>query len=124
MPRKLKPSAKNIRGLKYFKLLKPLFARLHDVGTERDHAGDRQLFFDQYASLMLLFFFNPTLSSLRALQQASCLDKVQKKLGCSRTSLGSLSEAARVFDADALQAIVGELAQEALPLHTGKDAEL
>ncbi len=37
--------------------------------------------------------------------------------------MGSLSEAARVFDAEALQAIVGELAQQALPLHAGKDAE-
>jgi len=58
------------------------------------------------------------------LQRASCLDKVRKKLGCSRTSLGSLSEAARLFDAEALPAIVGELAQQALPLHKGKDAEL
>jgi Transposase DDE domain len=49
---------------------------------------------------------------------------VRKKLGCSRTSLGSLSEAARVFDAGALQAIVGELAQQALPLHKGKDADI
>ena len=126
MPGKPRPrvAAKNVRGLKYFKQLQPLFARLHDLGTQRDHAGNRQLFFDQYASLILLFFFNPTLSSLRALQQASCLDKVQKKLGCPRTSLGSLSEAARVFDAEALAAIVGELAQQALPLQAGPDAEL
>ena len=126
MPRESKPevSAKNIRGLKYFKQLQPLFAHLHSVGTERDHAGNRQLFFDQYASLILLFFFNPSLSSLRALQQASCLDKVQKKLGCPRTSLGSLSEAARIFDAEMLQAVVSELAQQALPLHAGQDAKL
>src|SRR5260370_7866285 len=117
-------SAKDIRGLKYFKQLQPLFAHLHEMGTERDHAGNRDLFFDQYASLILLFFFNPVLSSLRALQQASCLDKVQKKLGCPRASLGSLSEAARVFDADGLQAVVGELAQQAVPLQAGKDAEL
>ncbi|NJO23451.1 MAG: IS4 family transposase, partial [Sphingomonadales bacterium] len=39
-----------------------------------------------------------------------------------RTSMGSLSEAARVFDADALPAIVGELAQQALPLQDGRDA--
>jgi len=126
MPRKRSPrvSAKDIRGLKYFKQLRPLFAHLHEMGTERDHAGNRDLFFDQYAALILLFFFNPVLSSLRALQQASCLDKVQKKLGCPRASLGSLSEAARVFDADGLQAVVGELAQQAVPLQTGKDAEL
>jgi hypothetical protein len=126
MPRQRKPSVatKNVKGLKYFKQLQPLFARLHDVGTERDRAGKRALFFDQYASLILLFFFNPALDSLRALQQASCLDKVQKKLGCPRTSLGSLSEAARVFDAEALPGIVSELAQQALPLQAGKDAEL
>lgn len=124
MPRLAKPQAKNVRGLKYFKQLQPLLARLHDVGTERDHAGNRRLFFDQYASLILLFFFNPTFDSLRALQRASCLAKVRKKLGCTRTSLGSLSEAARVFDAEALQSIVGELAQQALPLHAGKDAEV
>jgi hypothetical protein len=117
-------AAKDIRGLKYFKQLQPLFAHLHEVGTDRDHAGNRQLFFDQYASLILLSFFNPVVSSLRALQQASCLDKVQSKLGCPRTSLGSLSEAARVFDADRLQAVVGELAQQAVPLQAGKDAEL
>jgi hypothetical protein len=108
----------------YFKQLKPLFARLRRIGTERDRAGNRELFFDQYVGLILLFFFNPTFRSLRGLQRASCLAKVRKKLKCSRTSLGSLSEAARVFDAEALQSIVGELAQQALPLHKGKDADI
>jgi Transposase DDE domain len=126
MAPKAKPrvAAKNIHGLKYFKQLQPLLARLHEVGTDSDRAGNRQLFFDDYAALILLFFFNPSLGSLRALQQASCLDKVQKKLGCRRTSLGSLSAAARDFDAEPLQAIVGELAQQSLPLTAGKDAEL
>jgi len=117
-------AAKNIHGLKYFQQLQPLLARLREVGTDSDRAGNRQLFFDQYAALILLFFFNPSLGSLRALQQASCLDKVQKKLGCRHTSLGSLSAAARDFDAEPLQAIVGELAQQTLPLTMGKEAEL
>ena len=108
----------------YFKQLKPLFARLHRLGTERDRAGNRKLFYDQYVGLLLLFFFNPTFRSLRALQRASCVAKIRKKLKCSRTSLGSLSEAARVFDAEALQSIIGELAQKALPLNKGKDAEI
>lgn len=130
MPRRAKPAVqpKDIHGLKYFKQLRPLLAPLRDLGTESDRAGNRRFFYDDYASLLLLFFFNPTLQSLRALQQASDLDKVQKKLGSPRVSLGSLSAAARDFDADALQAIVGELAHKALPLHTGgradKDAEL
>jgi len=115
---------KRVRGLMYFKQLKPLFARLHRLGTERDRAGNRKLFYDQYVGLLLLFFFNPTFRSLRALQRASDVAKIRKKLKCSRTSLGSLSEAARVFDADALQSIIGELAQQALPLNKGKDAEI
>lgn len=101
-----------------------MFTPLHDIGTQRDHAGNRTLHFDQYASLILLFFFNPIITSLRGVQQASTLKKVQDKLGCSGTSFGSLSEAARVFDAEPLQHIVGELAQQALPLSAGKDAEV
>src|SRR5262249_35281437 len=37
---------------------------------------------------------------------------VQKKLGCARAALGSLSEAASVFDPERLKAIVVELGQE------------
>ena len=123
-PRKPPVEAKAVPGLKYFRPSPPLLARLHDVGTERDPAGNRRVFYDQYAALLLLFFFNPTLASLRALQQASGLAKVQKKLGCGRVSLGSLSAAARDFDADHLQAIFAELVPRAGPLMTGKDAEL
>jgi Transposase DDE domain len=115
---------KRVRGLMYFKQLKPLFARLHRLGAERDRAGNRKLFYDQYVGLILLFFFNPTFRSLRGLQRASCIAQIRKKLKCSRTSLGSLSEAARVFDAEALQSMVGELAQQALPLNKGKDADI
>jgi hypothetical protein len=108
--KKPKLNAKDLQGFKYFKLLNPLLERLHEHATQRDKAGNRQLFFDQYAALHLLYFFNPILTSLRGIQQASALDKVAQQLGVSRTSLGSLSEAARVFDAAALQEILTELA--------------
>ena len=68
--------------------LLPLFERLHEFGCERDSAGNRDLHFDEYCCLVLLFFFNPIVDSLRALQQASELKSVQKKLGVPRTSLG------------------------------------
>src|SRR5262245_48351866 len=89
---------KDLQGLKYFQLLAPLLERLHDDATARDRAGNRRLFYDQYACLLLLFFFNPILKSLRGIQQASALDKVQRRCGCPRVSRGSLSEAGRVFD--------------------------
>ncbi len=106
----------DITGLKYFDKLLPLFERLHEVGCERDKAGNRRLHFDQYATLTLLFLFNPIVTSLRALQQASELKKVQRKLGCSRSSLGSLSEATEVFEPELLREIIGELAEQLKPI--------
>jgi hypothetical protein len=108
--KKPKLQAEDLRGFKYFKILNPLLERLHDIGTQRDRAGNRRLFFDQYGALILLYFFNPILTSLRGIQQASTLDKVGQQLGVSRSTLGSLSAAARVFDAAALQEIITELA--------------
>ena len=108
--KKPKSTAHKLQGFKYFKLLKPLLERLHDAHTQRDHAGNRLLHFDHYAALLLLYFFSPLLTSLRGIQQASQLDKVRAALGCPPTSLGSLREAARVFDAAALQEILTELA--------------
>jgi hypothetical protein len=105
-----KITEEKLRGFKYFKILRPLLESLHQVGTQRDKAQNRQLFFDQYGALLLLYFFNPILTSLRGIQQASHLEKVQKKLGCRGISLGSLSEAANVFDARKLEEIIAELA--------------
>lgn len=114
---------KDLQGLKYFKVLGTLLDRLHDNATARDRAGNRQLFYDQYACLLLLFFFNPVVKSLRGIQQASTLDKVQRLFGCNRVSRGSLGEASRVFDPELLHAIIGDIATQAIPLVHGKEAE-
>lgn len=103
---------KDLQGFKHFKLLSPLLEKLHNHACERDRAHNRKLHYDQYASLILLYFFNPIVTSLRGIQQASQLQKVQKLLGCPRASLGSLSEAARVFDAELLEGIIGELVEK------------
>jgi hypothetical protein len=116
-------SARDLAGFKYFERLAPLLGRLHEVGCARDRAGNRDLHYDHYCLLVLLALFNPTLRSLRALQQASTLKKVQRQLGCPRTSLGSLSEAVAVFDPTRLEGIIGELLQEvprARSLHPGQ----
>ena len=106
----------DVTGLKYFAKLAPLLARLHDVGCQRDKAGNRTLHYDQYCLLVLLFLFNPVVCSLRAIQQASQLRKVQRKLGCLRASLGSLSEAKEVFVPERLKEIIAELGQQLQPL--------
>jgi hypothetical protein len=46
---------------------------------------------------------------LRAIEQASTLRKVQRKLGCQRAALGSLSEATDVFQPELLKEIIVEL---------------
>jgi Transposase DDE domain len=96
-------------GVKFLGRLQPLLERLRRVGCERDRAGNRRLFFDQVAGLILLTFFNPSLKSLRDLQAASRLKQVRKKLGCNEAALGSLSEAMRVFDPELLTEIIQEL---------------
>ena len=111
---------KDITGLKYFDQVAPLLERLHDDACQRDTAGNRTLHFDQYAMLMLLYFFNPILTSLRGLQQASELKNVQQKLGCQRASLGSLSEASTVFDPQRLREIVSQLGDQLQPLAQDK----
>lgn len=120
--RRDKIAERDITGLKYFDKLAPLLARLHDDGCARDRAGNRQLHYDQYCMLILLYLFNPIVTSLRGLQQASELAKVQKKLGCPRAALGSLSEAASVFDPERLKEIVDELGEQLQPL--GRDPRL
>jgi len=118
--RALQPS--DIEGLEYFDTLVPLLARLKDIGTQRDRAGNRRLFYDQYIGLLLLYFFSPTITSLRGLQQATTLEAVQRRLGIRATSLGSFSEAARLFDAEALHQILRELAGKAAPIVDGTNA--
>jgi hypothetical protein len=113
---------RDVGALKYLEKLLPFLDRLHEVGCARDKAGNRELHFDQYCLLILLYLFNPTVTSLRALQQASELQKVQRLLGCPRAALGSLSEAATVFDAERLKEIITELGAELQPL--GRDRRL
>lgn len=98
-----------VRGLKYLDEVLPLLERLRDVGCDRDRAGNRKLRMPQYVSLVLLSLFNPTLATLRGLQQASQLERVQRKLGARRFSLSALSEAGHVFDPAPLEEIIREL---------------
>lgn len=111
---------KDVTGLKY---IEPVLSVLENLRSHHD-CPNRLLHFDQYISLLLLAFFNPVLSSLRALQSASVLKQVQCNLGISKTSLGSLAEASRVFDPEPLRCIFEELAahaqaQDAVPRPKG-----
>ena len=105
-----------LQGFKYFKAISEILESLRDVGCDRDLAGNRILHMDQYVSLLLLHMFNPICTSLRSLQQASELNKVQKKLGVPRASLGSLSEASTVFDSQRMLEIIEQLGEQLKPI--------
>lgn len=102
---------KDLQGFKRLNKFIPLLERFHLV---QDH-HNRKLHFDQYITLFLFYFYNPILDSLRGIQEATQLKKVQEKLGVKRTSLGSLSEASEVFDAAIIAPLIQELAKQALP---------
>jgi Transposase DDE domain len=106
----------DLEGFKYLKTVLPLLQRLHQHACDRDQGQKRLLHYDQYAALVLLYFFNPIVTSLRGLQHTTELGKVQHALGGSRASLGSLSEAATVFDAELLTGIIEELGAQLRPL--------
>jgi hypothetical protein len=104
-------AAKALQGFKYLNDVLPLLQPLRSCGTDSDKACNRKFFADQYVALLLLYFFNPVLTSRNALLQASRLGKVQTFCGGRPVSAGSFSAAQHLFDPALLQGLVTELAQ-------------
>ena len=107
---------KDIVCLGHLRRVFTLLDQLRDVGTERDTAGNRRLFFDGYCKLVLLYIWNPLIGSVRSLREATGLSNVAEALGVGRFSLGSFSEAPRVFDPERLKPVIEELAGQLAPL--------
>ncbi len=105
---KPKLRSKDIRGArplhKVMHLLRPLHAH--------KDCSNRTLHFDEYVAYLLLYFFNPIVTSLRGLQQVSTLRKM-RTLRLPRFSLGSFSEARNVFDPSLLEPLIAGLVAEA-----------
>jgi hypothetical protein len=110
------PDVSELRGFKQLRRIAKLLSGLHDSGCARDTAGNRELHFDDYVILLLLFLFNPAIDSMRQLQRVAGLEEVRKKLGIRRFSLGSFSESCRVFEPQQLQGVIGRLAPRLHPV--------
>ncbi len=106
--RKPKLRSKDIAGARYLRSVMDL---LRPLRAYKDCAN-RTLHFDEYVAYLLLYFFNPIVTSLRGLQQVSTLAKVRRKLKLPRFSLGSFSEARNVFDPSLLEPLIGALVEE------------
>lgn len=109
--------ARRLSHLKKLRQLLPLLSSPRESGCGRDAAGNRDLHFDEYVTLVLLYLFNPLIDSVRTLQRATAVDKLAGQLGVKRFSLGSFSEGCRVFDPGRLKAVIAQLAGGLRPLH-------
>jgi hypothetical protein len=121
-PPKPKLKDSDLSGFKYFDELAPRFETLYEFGCERDKAGNRTLHYDQFCMGILLALFNPIVNSLGGLDQGTQFSRIRERLGVERMSVSSLSEAARLFDAEALIPIIQSLGKDLQPL--GKDPRL
>lgn len=102
--------AEDVAGFKYLESVRELLAPLRDPAAH----GNRELFMDQYAGLLLLYFFNPAITGLRSIQQATGLKNVQEALGIKAMSLGALSRnGGHVFDPELLTPIIARVARRA-----------
>lgn len=116
---------RELRGIKPLRKILPLLSSLRDAGCERDRAGNRELHFDQYVTLVLLMLFNPLIGSLRALQHAASVERVSRRLGVRRFSLGSFSESVRCFEPERLGEVIRRLCGDLSALHpVGHDGRL
>ena len=104
--------AEDLQGWKKLRRIAGLLSHLHEVGCDRDKAGNRELHFDDYVLLVLLYLMNPLIDSMRTLQRLSGLEELCQRLGIKRFSLGSFSESCRVFEPQRLQEVLQQLAGE------------
>jgi hypothetical protein len=106
----------DLRSMKQLRRVAKLLSFLHEAGCDRDKAGNRELHFDDYVLLILLYLFNPMIDSMRTLQKVADLPEMRQRLGIRRFSLGSFSESCRVFEPQMLQSVVEQLWGELRPI--------
>ena len=94
-----------ITGGKYVRMLEKYAQSLRDA----DAHGNRRLFLDDVVIAHLLAFFNPTLRSLRTIEDFSQTRQAQRHLSVRRLCKSTLSDFHRVADTTLLEPIVEQL---------------
>jgi hypothetical protein len=105
------------KQLQRWRLLSEFSRRLADsLETANLHPSwadpQRLLQISDYLSLFLLGVFNPVITSMRGLCQASHLQRVQQEVCCRPVSRSSFSEAQQVVDPELLKSLYDTLAKE------------
>lgn len=99
-------------GAKYVRLLDK---QLHQLRDDTAH-GNRDLFLDDVFAVYLLAFFNPTIRSLRTIEDLSQTRQAQKHLTVEKICKSTLSDFNKLIDPDRLvpivQALRGQLSRK------------
>lgn len=98
-----------IIGRRFIRILE---GHLQSLRTSRDH-GNRELFYDHLVVAYLLAFFNPTVATLRKIEDLFEHPKVRRRFGLRRLPKSTVSDAQRVFDPHLLRPIMESLKQQA-----------
>src|SRR5687767_12731355 len=98
-----------VMGGKYVRMLEKQLAELrrHD-----DAHGNRRLFLDDVFVTYLLAFFNPSIRSLRTIEDFSQTRQVQRHLSVPKLCRTTLSDFHRLADPERLEPILGALRQQ------------
>jgi len=98
-----------VMGGKYVRLLEKQLASLCDA---RGAHGNRQLFLDDVFITYLLAFFNPTIRSLRTIEDFSQTRQVQKHLSIGKLCRSTLSDFHRLANPQRLEPILMALRKQ------------
>jgi len=107
-----------VLGGKHVRALEHL---IHDL-RDTDPHGNRSLFLDDVFIASLLAFFNPSLRSLRTIEDFSQTRQAQKHLSIPKLCKSTFSDFNKLADPARLQPILDHLRNEVLELGSGKTA--
>lgn len=99
-------------------LVRQLQRHLDTLREESPHPN-RQLFLDDVFIAYLLAFYNPTLRTLRTLEDFSQSRQAQKHLSIPRIAKSTLSDFHRIADPGRLEPLIAELRQTLVRKHRG-----
>ena len=115
------PRRKTFRGLAGRKYIKRLERFIGDLRVNNPHPN-RNLYFDDVVTILLLGFFNSDIRSLRKLEEFSQVPGVKQSLNVDRVCRSTLSEGLKLFDPSLLAPVLQEIYQ-ALPNRHSLDPE-
>jgi hypothetical protein len=98
-----------VMGGKYVRLLEK---QLQELRAEESAHGNRALFLDDVFIAYLLAFFNPTIRSLRTIEDFSQTRQAQKHLSITKVCRSTLSDFNRLADPARLQPVLQALRQQ------------